>query len=70
MTQAVRELLARKAWRNLCLEAGVGQMICRGCETALTGHKCDACGSRNPKYAGLIFHDLRAPRPGISVAPA
>jgi integrase len=49
----------RKAWRNLCMQAGVGRMICRSCETALIANQCEACGSRNLKYAGLIFHDLR-----------
>jgi hypothetical protein len=38
----------RKAWRNLCVQAGVGRMMCRSCEASVTGNKCDACGARNP----------------------
>ena len=48
----------RKAWRNLCIEAGVGQMLCRACEKVVTGKKCE-CGSRELRYVGLIVHDLR-----------
>jgi hypothetical protein len=33
-------------------------MFCRRCGEAVTGNKCK-CGSKNLKYVGLLFHDLR-----------
>jgi len=48
----------RKAWRDLCVRAGLGQWLCRACAKARAGKKCD-CGSRRWKYAGLIIHDFR-----------
>jgi integrase len=53
----VREF--RKAWRNLCIAAGVGQMICRRCGNVVAGRKCEVCGVRELKYQGQIVHDLR-----------
>ena len=48
----------RKAWRNLCVAAGLGKMICRSCEAAVTGVKCE-CGCKRLRYQGLIVHDMR-----------
>ncbi|HET9284281.1 MAG TPA: site-specific integrase [Candidatus Angelobacter sp.] len=49
----------RTAWRNMCLAAGVGQMLCRLCKKTVTGTKCESCGCSDLKYRGLILHDLR-----------
>jgi integrase len=49
----------RKAWYKLCVEAGVGQMICRHCEIAATGKECETCKRRDLRYSGLILHDTR-----------
>lgn len=49
----------RKSWRNLCIAAGVGQMICRLCGKPAIGNKCEACGCRDLKYTGQILHDMR-----------
>jgi len=49
----------RKSWRNLCIDAGVGQMVCRNCETVVAGRECEACGSRKLKYKGQLVHDFR-----------
>src|SRR5262249_27302287 len=48
----------RKAWRSLCIAAGVGRMVCCVCERVATGKKCE-CGSKTLKYVGLIVHDMR-----------
>jgi integrase len=48
----------RKTWWNVCVKAGVGRMFCRRCGEPVTGNKCK-CGSKNLKYVGLLFHDLR-----------
>jgi len=48
----------RAAWRKLCLQAGVAQMVCTACEQPVTSKKCE-CGNRKRKYRGLIVHDLR-----------
>lgn len=54
----------RQAWRNLCCAAGLGQMLCRTCETAVNSDsKCPTCSRewkrKDLKYGGMIFHDLR-----------
>jgi integrase len=48
----------RKAWQNLCTRAGLGAFLCRKCEQAVAGHKCE-CGGRGREYRGLLVHDLR-----------
>jgi integrase len=48
----------RKTWWKVCVKAGVGQMFCRRCGEPVAGNKCK-CGSKNLKYVGLLFHDLR-----------
>ncbi len=50
----------RKTWRNACAKVGLGRYTCRRCSQQVTGAKCEACdNSRQLKYSGLIFHDLR-----------
>jgi integrase len=48
----------RKAWRSLCIGAGVGKMICKSCGNAVQESRC-ACGSKKLKYDGLMVHDMR-----------
>lgn len=49
-----------KTWWRVCISAGLGKMVCRSCHAVLEEFttKCK-CGSRNLKYVGLLFHDLR-----------
>jgi integrase len=51
----------RNAWSDICVAAGMGQMICRNCDTPVAGEKCNSCGAhgRDLKYSGLILHDAR-----------
>jgi site-specific recombinase XerD len=48
----------RKTWRNLCIVAGVGRMVCRACDREVSGKKCE-CGSGRLRYHGLTVHDMR-----------
>jgi integrase len=48
----------RKTWWKVCVKAGVGRMFCRRCGAPVAENKCK-CGSKNLKYVGLLFHDLR-----------
>ena len=49
-----------KVWWRVCVNADLGHMVCRACNKTLIGFICKcACGSRNLKYVGLLFHDLR-----------
>lgn len=48
----------RKTWWNVCIKAGLGQLLCRNCAELVTDSKCK-CGSTNLRYVGLLFHDLR-----------
>ncbi len=49
-----------KLWWRVCINAGLGHMVCRACKEVVgeSTTKCE-CGSRNLKYIGLLFHDLR-----------
>src|SRR5690348_1976345 len=49
----------RKAWYKLCVEAGVGQMVCRRCDIPVSGKECETCKGRELRYSGLIIHDTR-----------
>ncbi len=49
----------RKAWRNLCGQAGLGRMVCCNCSRPVADEKCATCGGAKLKYVGLILHDLR-----------
>jgi hypothetical protein len=49
----------RKLWRNVCVRAGVGRLICRRCDQETKTSKCEKCGTRTARYVGLILHDLR-----------
>ena len=49
----------RDTWSNLCVEAGLGQYVCRKCGKPWIIRKKCACGSNLRKYRGLIPHDLR-----------
>jgi integrase len=47
----------RGAWRNLCVRAETGHLVCRKCGSAPVAVKCECGGAR--KYVGLIPHDFR-----------
>lgn len=50
------------AWRSACVCAGLGHFFCRACGTQLDAQRrCSSCSIRckNPRYQGLLFHDLR-----------
>jgi integrase len=52
----------RKAWKSACVRVGLGRFLCRTCSGELDVKlRCAMCQTRcrNPRYAGLIFHDLR-----------
>jgi integrase len=52
----------RKAWKPACVRVGLGRFLCRTCGGELDGKlRCATCQTRcrNPRYSGLIFHDLR-----------
>lgn len=54
----------RAAWAKVCCAAEVGKMVCPHCGKAVDSKGCCAkCSvewkSKNLKYVGLIFHDLR-----------
>jgi integrase len=49
----------RTSWRNLCIGAGIGRMICRLCHKTVVGKKCESCGCSDLKYEGRIVHDMR-----------
>jgi integrase len=48
----------RKAWATACVAANLGQLVCDGCNQAVSGHRCDECGCA-ARYTGRIFHDFR-----------
>ena len=48
----------RKTWWNVCVKAGLGRVLCRKCGVPVTDKECK-CGSKNLRYVGLLFHDLR-----------
>jgi hypothetical protein len=47
----------RKAWENLCVQAGMGKLICLDCGKSSPTRTC-ACGGKT-RYEGLILHDMR-----------
>lgn len=54
----------RGAWARVCQKAGVGQKVCKVCETAVDeAQYCSVCKVRRKfkelKAVGLLFHDLR-----------
>ena len=60
----------RTAWRNACLRAGLGRMVCGNCLkrgtkvgeekfVALHDGACPVCSGKDESYVGLFFHDLR-----------
>src|SRR5882724_1322240 len=54
----------RGIWAKVCCAAGLGELVCPGCEQPISAEgRCNACSrkwKRNDlKYVGLIFHDLR-----------
>jgi len=51
----------RNAWENACVRAGVGAIVCAQCGATdkIAGKPCADCRSKQSKYRGLIFHDLR-----------
>jgi integrase len=52
----------RKAWKTACVRTGLGRFLCRKCGGEVDAkRRCAMCQARckNPRYAGLIFHDLR-----------
>jgi integrase len=50
----------RNAWENACVKAGVGAIVCARCDAVMTaGKRCPECKTKQPRYSGLIFHDLR-----------
>jgi integrase len=67
----------RDEWHNLCCAAGQGRLGCPDCSDGKkkifieldADRKCPQCGRKpkDPKYSGLLFHDLRrsAGRNGI-----
>jgi integrase len=48
----------RKAWATACVEARLGQFICKECEQPVNGHTCEQCKAET-RYVGRLFHDLR-----------
>jgi integrase len=48
----------RGAWQGACVRSGLAQRLCTACNRPMTTTKC-SCGSRNRRYVGLKFHDLR-----------
>lgn len=50
----------RVTWENACVRAGVGSIVCVRCsEPTVSGKRCPKCKTKQRKYTGLIFHDLR-----------
>ncbi len=50
----------RNTWQMACVAAGVGAVVCARCNTAMkAGKRCSKCRAKQPRYTGLIFHDLR-----------
>lgn len=50
----------RLTWAKLCVQAGLGEFLCRNCGQPVGAKKkCGECGSKKRKYRGLIVHDLR-----------
>ncbi len=49
----------RKRWQALCIEAGLGRMLCAACNEPMSASKCSKCKGRKLRYSGLIVHDLR-----------
>jgi len=55
----------RKAWQRSCIRAGLGHLVCPGCESdageRFARSSCTNCGRKlsKPSYRGLLFHDLR-----------
>jgi integrase len=56
----------RGNWRKACCAAGVGRMVCADCPGAIavdSENRCPQCSrvskTKDLRYAGLIFHDLR-----------
>jgi integrase len=50
----------RNTWENACVKAGVGAIVCAGCGATMTaGKRCPECKTKQPRYMGLTFHDLR-----------
>lgn len=49
----------RTTWRNACVQAGVGQMLCVRCSKPMSEAECPKCHGKRSRYVGLIFHDLR-----------
>jgi integrase len=48
----------RKAWQNLCVQAGLSRWVCRACEKTVVDKNCE-CGGKKLKYVGRIVHDFR-----------
>jgi len=57
----------REAWRNLCLRAGLGRLVCRRCDATAkleldAVYQCPTCKTAKRddfRYEGLIPHDMR-----------
>ncbi len=54
----------RETWHNACVKVGLGRFVCRHCGSTLDAKDCELCKAEGrpreePKYEGLIVHDLR-----------
>ena len=49
----------RRTWWNLCLQAGLGEMLCPNCGKAVGQQPCDCGSKKEPRYRGLNPHDFR-----------
>jgi len=50
----------RTTLENACVRTGVGTIVCACCcLPKAAGQRCNQCRTKQFKYKGLIFHDLR-----------